>query len=69
MQEVYQRLLAAFGPQHWWPGESAFEMMVGAVLTQNTSWRNVERAIGNLREADLLEPHALAAVPQESWRS
>ena len=56
--QVYHRLLDAFGPQHWWPGESPFEVMVGAVLTQNTSWQNVERAIDNLREADLLEPHA-----------
>jgi endonuclease III related protein len=63
--EVYRRLLSAFGPQHWWPGETRFEMMVGAMLTQNTSWQNVERAIGNLREADLLDPHALYAVPVE----
>jgi endonuclease-3 related protein len=62
-EDVYRRLFAAFGPQHWWPGESPFEVMVGAVLTQNTSWQNVERAIRNLREADLLEPRALYAVP------
>jgi endonuclease-3 related protein len=66
LQEVCQRLLSAFGPQHWWPGESPFEMMVGAVLVQNTSWRNVERAIRNLREAELLEPHALDAWSEES---
>ena len=65
LTEVYRRLFDAFGPQHWWPGESPFEVMVGAVLTQNTSWQNVERAIRNLREADLLEPHALYAVPLE----
>ena len=63
--EVYRRLFDAFGPQHWWPGESPFEVMIGAVLTQNTNWQNVERAIGNLREADLLNPHALYALPQE----
>jgi len=62
---VYRRLLAAFGPQHWWPGETPFEVMVGAVLTQNTNWQNVERAIRNLRQADLLDPHALAGVPVE----
>ena len=62
-QEVYRRLLDAFGPQHWWPGASPFEVLIGAVLTQNTSWRNVERAIDNLRRADLLEPHALYRVP------
>jgi len=53
----------AIGPQHWWPGDTRFEMMVGAMLTQNTSWKNVERAIHNLREADLLDPHALYNVP------
>ncbi|MEN6457719.1 MAG: endonuclease III domain-containing protein [Thermoguttaceae bacterium] len=65
LSEVYRRLLDAFGPQHWWPGETPFEVVVGAMLTQNTSWQNVERAIGNLRDADLLEPHALHAVPVE----
>ncbi len=65
MHDVYQRLFEALGPQHWWPGETPFEVMVGAVLTQNTNWRNVEKAIRNLREADLLDPAALYAVPVE----
>jgi endonuclease III related protein len=65
LKEVYQRLLDAFGPQNWWPGDTHFEMMVGAILVQNTNWQNVERAIGNLREADLLDPHALNDVPEE----
>jgi endonuclease III related protein len=65
LTEVYRRLFDAFGPQHWWPGETPFEVIVGAVLTQNTSWRNVERAIDNLRKADLLDPQALYAVPVE----
>ena len=65
LQEVYQRLLDAFGPQKWWPGDTRFEMMVGAILVQNTNWQNVERAIGNLREAELLDPHALYEVPEE----
>jgi endonuclease-3 related protein len=56
-------MLAAFGPQHWWPGESPFEIIVGAVLVQNTAWRNVERAITNLRDAGVMEPHALHALP------
>ena len=63
LEEVYDRLLAAFGPQHWWPGDSPFEVLIGAVLVQNTSWKNVERAIDNLRQLDLLEPHALYQVP------
>jgi len=65
LQEVYDRLLAAFGPQHWWPGESPFEVMVGAVLVQNTAWKNVEKAINTLKDEDLLEPHALYRVPVE----
>jgi endonuclease III related protein len=65
LQEVYRRLLDALQCQHWWPGQSPFEVMVGAVLVQNTNWQNVRRAIDNLREADLLEPHALYAVPEE----
>ncbi len=65
LSEIYLRLFDAFGPQSWWPGESPFEVMVGAVLTQNTSWKNVERAIANLRDAGLLTPHALHALPDE----
>jgi endonuclease III related protein len=65
LQQVYNQLLARFGPQHWWPGESPFEIMVGAVLVQNTAWRNVERAIANLRDAGLMEPRALYAIPPE----
>lgn len=61
--EAYERLLAAFGPQHWWPGDSPFEVMVGAVLVQNTAWRNVERAIANLREAGVMSPKALYNLP------
>ncbi len=63
LQEVYQRLFDALGPQKWWPGDTPFEMMVGAVLVQNTNWQNVERAIENLRRAEVLEPHALNEVP------
>ncbi len=65
LTEVHRRLFDAFGPQRWWPGESPFEVIVGAVLTQNTSWQNVERAIRNLRDADLLDPYLLYAVPVE----
>jgi len=58
--KVYEALRAAFGCRHWWPAESPFEVMVGAVLTQNTNWANVERAIANLKQADLLRPAAMA---------
>ncbi len=63
LQKIYQRLFNVYGPQHWWPGDTPFEVMIGAVLVQNTSWKNVEKALAKLRDADLLEPHALAALP------
>jgi endonuclease-3 related protein len=65
LKEVYDRLFDAYGPQKWWPGESPFEVLVGAVLVQNTSWKNVERAIANLRQTQLVQPHALYAAPVE----
>ena len=65
LSDVYQRLFHAFGPQDWWPGDSPFEVIVGAVLVQNTAWKNVARAIENLREADLLAPEPLDEVPLE----
>ena len=61
--QTYDRLLASFGPQYWWPGDSPFEIILGAVLVQNTAWRNVERAIANLRDAGLIDPPALYALP------
>ena len=60
--EIHHALFAHFGPQHWWPGDSPFEVMVGAVLTQNTNWTNVSRAISNLKEADLLSFNKLHAL-------
>lgn len=63
LEEIYQRLLARFGPQHWWPGDTPLEIMVGAVLTQNTNWENVEKAIANLKAADLLDLQRLAELP------
>jgi endonuclease-3 related protein len=54
--EIYQLLYDSFGPQHWWPGNTKFEMITGAILTQNTNWNNVEKAVANLKAADLLEP-------------
>jgi endonuclease III related protein len=59
----YQTLLDHLGPQNWWPARTPFEVIVGAILTQNTSWTNVERAIANLRREHLLTPHALGRVP------
>jgi endonuclease-3 related protein len=53
--KIYQTLLDFFGPQHWWPGETPLEVAVGAILTQNTSWANVARAIANLKAAGCLD--------------
>lgn len=70
LMAVYRRLHAAHGPQQWWPGDSTFEIMVGAVLTQNTAWTNVEKAIANLKLAQALSPEVIIAVPHRrlaSW--
>lgn len=62
--EIYDSLYAHFGPLGWWPGDTAFEIAVGAILTQNTSWRNVERTIENLKRAEVLQPDRLYALPE-----
>ncbi len=60
--DIYLKLYRTFGPQHWWPAETPFEVAVGAILTQNTNWQNVERAIFNLRQKGLLDPHSLHSI-------
>ncbi len=64
LREYYDALSLALGPQHWWPARTPFEVIVGAILTQNTAWTNVEKAIANLRRDRLLSPAALERVPQ-----
>jgi len=59
LAHIYDLLFDCFGPQNWWPGDTPFEIMVGAILTQNTNWANVEKAIVNLKTADLLSPEKL----------
>ncbi len=66
LNEMYELLLEAFGPQHWWPGETTFEIILGAILTQNTSWANVAKAIANLKAAGCLEPDKLHALDSEA---
>jgi endonuclease-3 related protein len=66
MQDYYRALSSHFGPQHWWPAESPFEVMVGAVLAQNTAWRNVEKAIGNLKTFRLLDPRKIHELDEET---
>lgn len=57
--EGFDRLLKYYGPRKWWPAESPFEVMIGAILTQNTNWKNVEQAIERIRGAGLMVPHLL----------
>ncbi len=62
---LYPALRGHFGFQHWWPGETRFEIVVGALLTQNCAWSNVEKAIGNLKKADALSLSSLRILPRE----
>lgn len=63
--EIFNRLLAHYGPQGWWPGDRPWEMMVGAILTQNTAWSNVEKALKNLKGVGALAPRALRSLSPE----
>lgn len=64
LKELYDKLWQTFGPQGWWPGETPFEVAVGAILTQNTNWGNVARAIAALKDRELLEPQTLHDLPE-----
>lgn len=64
VRQIYRKLAHAWGTQHWWPAETPFEVIVGAILTQNTSWTNVERAMARLREAGVLNLEGIRNVPQ-----
>lgn len=65
LHSIFAVLLAQHGPLHWWPAETPFEVCIGAILTQNTNWTNVEKAITNLRLKGLLSPKAVRDVPLE----
>lgn len=65
LQKIYEQLYNSFGPQHWWPGETPFEVAVGAILTQNTNWGNVEKAIENLKARKALSPGAIHGMSEE----
>jgi endonuclease-3 related protein len=65
LQTIYRKLFSAFGPQGWWPAQGAFEVIVGAILTQNTNWKNVERAIKNLRKEGVLNYRSLRGMPKK----
>lgn len=64
IRRYYAALLGRWGPQRWWPAQSRFEVIVGAILTQNTSWKNVERALAQLRRARALSPAAIRHMPE-----
>jgi endonuclease III related protein len=65
LRAIFDRLLAAYGPQHWLPGDSPLEVIVGAILTQQTAWANVEKALANLRAAGALSPDGLRATSED----
>jgi endonuclease-3 related protein len=64
LTEIYRLLLARYGPQHWWPGDTPFEVIVGAILTQSAAWGNVEKAIANLKRAEVMTPASLRQIPR-----
>lgn len=63
---IYNKLYQQFGPQHWWPGDTKAEIIVGAILTQNTNWGNVEKALANLKKAKLLNFSALQKTSEKT---
>jgi endonuclease-3 related protein len=65
LRRMHDQLSAAYGPQHWWPAETSFEMILGAYLTQNTAWKAVERSLANLRAAGALTVDGLRSIPLE----
>ncbi|MDP3062373.1 MAG: endonuclease III domain-containing protein [Chloroflexota bacterium] len=65
LRDIYDRLYARYGPQHWWPAETPFEVVMGAILTQAASWRNVEKGLRNLKDAGALSPEGLRDLPAE----
>lgn len=65
LREYFATLVSSWGPQHWWPAESAFEVIVGAILTQNTAWTNVEKALARLRDAGAISVEAIRKIPLE----
>ncbi len=66
LRTLYEKLYAFFGPQYWWPGDTPFEITVGAILTQNTNWANVEKAIDNLKVHHVLNSRALHKLPLQT---
>ena len=65
LMDIYNRLYTAYGPQHWWPGDSPFEVIVGAILTQSAAWTNVEMALGNMKLAGCWSFESLNRIKDE----
>jgi endonuclease-3 related protein len=65
LKKIYDKLFATFGPQGWWPASSPFEVAIGTILTQNTNWKNVEKAINNLKKHCLLSPKKLKEIDEK----
>jgi endonuclease-3 related protein len=62
LMAMFEAMQTALGPSHWWPGDTPFEIAIGAILTQNTNWQNVEKAIANLKSNGLLDAEAMHAL-------
>ena len=69
LHSIYDKLYSYFGAQDWWPADSPFEVIIGAILTQNTNWQNVEKAINNLKKHHLLNPDKLCRLSQRRLAS
>lgn len=69
IQELYDILFENLGPQGWWPADNPYEIIVGAILVQNTNWRNVERSLDNLREATNFDPNRILALDMEALQT
>ena len=69
LMAIYDKLYSFYGPQHWWPGDTPFEVAVGAILTQNTNWSNVEKTIGNLKEHKMLNARVIHQMPIDQLAS
>lgn len=68
VEKLFELLSDEYGETHWWPGETPFEVMVGAILTQNTSWMNVERAISNLKRKGMMSPRSISKATEDELR-
>ena len=69
LSDIYNRLLERYGPQGWWPADTPFEVILGAVLTQNTAWRNVENALTSLKGITPLDPERILSLDEKTLQN